>query len=129
MYCSFCIQSHWILYVFHSKQNNKSTSHVLCTLWHTLKRFHAIFLFAYLNLMECRTHSLEMLACIDRIASCSWWRFVGCTSSSTTCQRCSIGLRSGDCGGHFSTVNSLSCSKNQFDMISDLWHGALSCWK
>jgi len=23
---------------------------------------------------------LEVLAHIDRIASCSWWRFVGCTS-------------------------------------------------
>jgi len=31
--------------------------------------------------------------------------------------RCSIGLRSGDCGGHFSTLNSLSCSRNQFEMI------------
>jgi len=48
-----------------------------------------------------------MLAHIDRIASWSLWRFVGCTSRarssrSTTSQRCSIGLRSGDCGGHFS---------------------------
>jgi len=34
-----------------------------------------------------------------------------------------------DCGGHFSTVNSLSCSSNQFEMIQALWHGALSCWK
>jgi len=47
---------------------------------------------------------------------------VGCTSRariscSTTSQRCSIGLRCGDCGGHFSTVNSLSCSGNQFKMI------------
>jgi len=24
--------------------------------------------------------------------------------------------RSGDCGGHFSTVNSLSCSRKQFEM-------------
>jgi len=43
-----------------------------------------------------------MLAYFDRIASCSLWRFVGCTSRawssrSTTSQRCS-----GDCGGHFS---------------------------
>jgi len=50
-----------------------------------------------------------MLAHIERIASCSWWRFVGCTSRarsshSTTSQRCSIVLWSGDCGGHFSTV-------------------------
>jgi len=37
-------------------------------------------------------------------------------------------LRSGDCGGHFSTVNSLSCSRNQFEMIRALWHGSLSCW-
>ncbi len=40
------------------------------------------------------------------------WRFVGCTSMmrisrSTTSQMCSIGLRSGDCGGHLSKMNSL----------------------
>ena len=43
-------------------------------------------------------------------------------------QRCSIGLRFWDCGGHWSTVNSLSCSRNQFEMIWALWH-ALSWWK
>ncbi len=36
--------------------------------------------------------------------------------------RCSIGLRSGDCGGHLSKVNSLSCSRNQSEMIWALWH-------
>jgi len=39
----------------------------------------------------------RLLAHIDRIASCSWWKFVGCTSRarssrSPTSQRCSIGL-------------------------------------
>ncbi len=33
------------------------------------------------------------------------------------------------CGGHLSKVNSLSCSRNQSEMIWALWHGALSCWK
>ncbi len=47
------------------------------------------------------------------IASHQCCRFVGCTSMmwisrSTTSQRCSIGLRSGDCGGHLSKVNSMS---------------------
>ncbi len=61
------------------------------------------------------------------IASHSCCRFVGCTSMmwisrSTTSQRCSIGLRSGDCGGHLSKVNSLSCSRNQSEMIWALWH-------
>ncbi len=28
-----------------------------------------------------------------------------------------------------SKVNSLSCSRNQSEMIWALWHGALSCWK
>ncbi len=69
--------------------------------------------------------------CHDSITCC---RFVVCTSMmrisrSTTSQRCSIGLRSGDCGGHLSKVNSLSCSRNQSEMIWALWHGALSCWK
>ncbi len=49
-------------------------------------------------------------------------------SRSTTSQRCSIGLRSGDCGGYLSKVNSLSCSKHQSEMIWALWHGALFCW-
>ncbi len=56
------------------------------------------------------------------IASRSCCKFVSCTSMmrisrSTTSQRCSIGLRSGDCGGHLSKVNSLSCSRNQSEMI------------
>ncbi len=60
---------------------------------------------------------------IDMIASRSCCRFVGCTSMirisrSTTSQRCSIGLRSGDCGGHLSKVNSLSCSRNLFKIIN-----------
>ncbi len=55
---------------------------------------------------------------------CSW--FVGCTSMmrishSTTSQRCSIGMRSGDCGGHLSKMNSLSCSRNKSEMIWALW--------
>ncbi len=52
------------------------------------------------------------------IASRSFCRFV---SRSTTSQSCSIGLRSGDCGGHLSKVNSLSCSRNQSEMIWALW--------
>ncbi len=88
--------------------------------WH---RFNKVFL-----------DSSEILVHIAMIASRSCCRFVGCTSMmqifrSTTSQRCSIGLRSGDCGGNLSKVNSLSCSKNQSEMIWALWHGALSCWK
>ncbi len=83
---------------------------------------------------RCWKHPLEILVHIDMITSRSCCRFVSCTSMmwisrSTTSQRCSIGLRSGDCGGHLSKVNSLSCSRNPSEMIWDLWHGALSCWK
>ncbi len=65
---------------------------------------------------------LKILVHIDMIASHSCCRFVGCTSMmwisrSTTSQRCSIGLRSGDYGGHLSKVNSLLCSRNQSEMI------------
>jgi len=114
-------------------------------LWHTLTKriirntklilcLTPFRLICGIDSTRCWKHSLEMLAHIDRIASCNWLRFVGCSSRawssrSTTSQRCSIGWRSGDCGGHFSTVNSLSCSRNQFEMIRDLWHGALCCWK
>ncbi len=83
---------------------------------------------------RCWKHSSEILVHIVMIASHSCCRFVGCTSMMwisryTTSQRCSIGLRSGDCGGHLSKVNSLSCSRNQSEMIWALWHAALSCWK
>ncbi len=62
---------------------------------------------------RCWKHSSEILVHIDVIASRSCCRFVGCTSMmwisrSTTSQRCSIRLRSGDCGGHLSKVNSFS---------------------
>ncbi|MEQ2293410.1 hypothetical protein AMECASPLE_033135 [Ameca splendens] len=54
-------------------------------------------------------HSSVSLVHIDMMASHRCCRFVGCTSMmrisrSTTSIRCSIGLRSGDCGGHLSTV-------------------------
>ncbi len=83
---------------------------------------------------RCWKHSSDILVHIDMIASHSCCRFVGCTSMmrisrSTTSQMCSIGLRSGDCGGYLSKVNSLSCSRNQSEMIWAFWHGALSCWK
>ncbi len=39
------------------------------------------------------------------------------------CQICS------EMPGHLNKVNSLSCSRNQFEMIWDLWPAALSCWK
>ncbi len=83
---------------------------------------------------RCWKHSLEILVHIDMISSHSCCRIVGCTSMmqiscSTTSQRCSIGLRSGDWGGHLRKVNSLSCSRNQSQIIWALWHVALSCWK
>ncbi len=79
-------------------------------------------------------HFSDILVHIDMIGSCSWCRFVGCSSimlisRSTTSQWCSTGFRSGDCGGHLSKVNSFSCSRNQSEMIWAFWHGALSCWK
>ncbi len=57
------------------------------------------------------------------IASRSCCRFVGCTSMmqisrSTTSQRCSIGLRSGDCGGHLSKVNIVMFKKPVWDYLS-----------
>ena len=63
------------------------------------------------------TIPLKVSIHIDMLVSCSCCRFVGCASvmrisCSTASQRCSIGLRSGDCGGHLSPVNSMSCSRN-----------------
>ncbi len=75
---------------------------------------------------RCWKHSSEILVHIGMIASHSCCRFVGCTSMmrisrSTTPQRCSIGLRFGDCGDHLSKVNSLSsCSRNSLRWF-ELW--------
>ncbi len=60
--------------------------------------------------------------CLQNCLNSSWHRFNKMLekmriSRSTTSQRCSIGLRSGDCGGHLSKVNSLSCSRNQSEMV------------
>ncbi len=96
--------------------------------------FRSVLILRGMDSTRCWKHSSEMLVHIDMIASHSCCRFVGCTSMmwisrSSTSQRCSIGLRSGDCGGYLSKVNSFSCSRNQSEMIWALWHGALSCWK
>lgn len=40
-----------------------------------------------------------------------------------------LGLWSGDCGVHLSTVNSFTCLMNQFEMTEALWHCALYCCK
>lgn len=43
------------------------------------------------------------------------------------CHRCSIGLRSGDCAGHFRTLMLLSL--NHFEASFEVCLGSLSCWK
>ncbi len=94
--------------------------------------FRTALILRDIDLTRCWKHSPEILVHIDMIGSRSCCRFAGCTSMmqisrSTTSQRCSIGLRSGDSGGHLSKVNSMSCSRNQSEMIWALWRGALSC--
>ncbi len=84
--------------------------------------FRSALILRGIDSTRCWKHSSEILVHIDMIASHSCCRFVVCTSMmqisrSTTSQRCSIGLRSGDCGGRLSKVNSLSCSRNQSEMI------------
>lgn len=46
-------------------------------------------------------------------------RFVSCTSMMqiSWSPRCSVGLRSGDCGGCSNTLSSPSCSRNQLEII------------
>ncbi|MEQ2313734.1 hypothetical protein AMECASPLE_005090 [Ameca splendens] len=52
----------------------------------------------------------------DVIVSSCCCRFVSCTSMKriSTSQVCFIGLGPKDCGGHWSTMMSLSCSRNKF---------------
>ena len=83
--------------------------------------------------MRCWKRSSEILIHIDPTASRSRCRFVGRTSMmqlsrSTTSQRCSIRLRSGDCGGHWSTVNKCNVQETSLRWF-ELGNGALSCWK
>ncbi len=78
--------------------------------------------FCLQNYLNSSWHRFEKVLIASRVCC----RFVGCTSMmqisrSTTSQRCSIGLRSGDCGSHLSKVNSLSCSRNQSEMNGSSW--------
>ncbi len=105
-------------------------THLLATLLGTPCQYWVGLAFAFrtalilrgIDSTRCCKHSSEILVHIDMIASRSCCRFVSCTSMmwisrSTTSQRCSIGLRYGECEGHLSKVNSLSCSRNQSEMI------------
>lgn len=51
------------------------------------------------------------------------------TSCSSISHRCSVGLRSGEFGGHSNTLNSLFCSSNHSRNTCAVWWGAFSCWK
>ncbi len=110
--------------VFNWERRKKATTnvhlHSLATLFGTPCQYWVGPTFAFRtavilrgrDLTRCWKHSSEILVHFDMIASRSCCRFVGCTSMmwisrSTTSQRCSIGLRSGDCGGHLSKVNIL----------------------
>jgi len=84
--------------------------------------FRTALILCDIDSTRCWKHSSEILVHIAILASHSFCGFLGCTSMmwisrSTTSQRFSIGFRYGDCGGHLSKVNSLSCSRNQSEMI------------
>ncbi len=71
----------------------------------------------------CWKHSSEILVHIDMIVSRNCCRFVGCTSMmwisrSTTSQKCSIGFRSGDGGGHLSKELIVMFKKPVWDDLS-----------
>lgn len=55
----------------------------------------------------------------NMITSHKCCRLVSCTSMMqiSWSPRCSVGLRSGDCGGCSNTLSSLSCSRNQLEII------------
>lgn len=79
---------------------------------------HPNFWWHWLNKMLLRNDS-------DMMASYACCRFVGWTlmmriSHSTTMQRCSAGLRSGNFVVRFSIVNSL-CSRNHFEKMATFW--------
>ncbi len=108
--------SYWIYTYIYTTHTHTHTRHfirytLLVPGWPPFA-FRTALILRGIDSTRCWKHSSEILVHIDMIASRSCCRFVGCTSMmwiscSTTSQRCSIGLRSGDCGGHLSKVNSL----------------------
>ena len=61
---------------------------------------------------------------------CKWVRFVGPLARThffSAAHKCSIGLRSGLCDGHFNTLNLLSL--NYFATTLEVCLGSLSIWK
>ncbi len=121
----------WLNHICNYNKKKYIYTHSLATLLGTPCKYRVRPPFAFrtalilcgIDSTRCWKHSSEILVHIDMIASRSCCRFVGCTSMmrisrSTTSQRCSIGLRSGDCGGHLSKVNSLSYKKRVGDDLS-----------
>ncbi len=102
------VYTHWPLYLVHLASTRVGS----------LFAFKNALILRGIVSTRCWKRSSDILVHIDMIVSHSCCRFVGCTSMmwisrSTTSQKCSVGLRSGDCGGHLSKVNSLTVAFKQ----------------
>ncbi len=110
---SKCTENKYI-YIYAHTHTHTFTGHfiryILLVPGRTPFVFRTVLILRDTDSTRCWKHSSEILVHIVMIASRSCCRFVVCTSMmrisrSTTSQRCSIGLRSGDCGGYLSKVN------------------------
>lgn len=86
-----------------------------------------------INYVRCWKHSSESLVYVGMITLCSRCRFVHCMSMmpiscSALSQKCSIGSGCSVCGRCSCTENSVSCSRNQFNVVWRLWHNYDNFW-
>lgn len=96
--------------------NEEWTIYLLATLLGTIARppfsFRTAIILCGTDSTRCWKHSSDILVHFDTTVSHIYRRFLAAHPwwGSITSQRCSVGLWSGDYGGHLSAVSSLGCS-------------------
>lgn len=110
----------------------------VCQMHRPITRFHsftftAALILRFINATRWWKHSSEVLVNVDLTASHSCCWCVGFTSTIgvsciSTSQRCSVWLRSGECGCRLSTANTSHVQETS-EIIWSFWYVVLSYWK
>ncbi len=109
------------IYIYIHSLTGHFVRYTLLVLGWTPFVFRTALILRGIDSTRCWKHSSEILVHIDMRASRSCCRFVGYTSM----MQISVPPHPKDCGGHLRKVNSLSCSRNQSEIIWALWHISL----